>query len=353
MTEFQDPREIDVIAPSFKKRLSGVTATVVRLVPLQARDIRIAAAGPALPDRVPQIRLRDLVLMGRSGPNGPRVWHARRNVEMLGGLVLRGVLGKRLKMVFTSASQREHSWLTKALVRRMDAVIATSARTATYLERPATVILHGIDVESFRPPADRAALRAELGLPDGPLIGCFGRIRAQKGTGDFVAAMIGILAARPGTTALVMGRATEKHAAYERDLRAQVAAAGLEGRMRFLPEVPVWDMARWYQALDLFVAPQRWEGFGLTPLEAMACGVPVVATRVGAFEELVADGETGLLVPPEDPAGLAAAVAALLDDPDRRAACARAARRRVETGFRIEDEAAAINAVYRAVLPGL
>jgi len=150
-----------------------------------------------------------------------------------------------------------------------------------------------------------------------------------------------------------MGRATEKHAAYERDLRAQVTAAGLDGRIRFLPEVPVWEMARWYQALDLFVAPQRWEGFGLTPLEAMACGVPVVATRVGAFEELVADGETGLLVPPGDPAGMAVAIAGLLDDADRLGVYARAARRRVETGFRIEDEAAAINAVYRSVLPGV
>ena len=79
-----------------------------------------------------------------------------------------------------------------------------------------------------------------------------------------------------------------------------MARAGLQDRILFLPEVPVEEMPRWYQALDLLVAPQRWEGFGLTPLEAMACGVPVIATTVGAFDELVVEGETGRLIPPGD-----------------------------------------------------
>ena len=75
----------------------------------------------------------------------------------------------------------------------------------------------------------------------------------------------------------------DKYADFARDLEARVAQAGMTERILFSPEVPVWEMPQWYQALDLFVAPQRWEGFGLTPLEAMACGVPVVATTVGAF----------------------------------------------------------------------
>ena len=344
-------RGIEVIAPNFKRRLSGVTSTVVRLVPIQAQEIAIAAAGPALPDFVPQVRLRDLPAMSRNGPSGgPRVWHARRNVEMIGGLVLRGLFAKNLRLLFTSASQRRHSWLTRALIRRMDAVIATSARTAGYLEREATVILHGIDATSFVPPADRAGLRRDLGLPEGRIVGCFGRIRPSKGTDLFVEAMIRLLPDRPELTAVVMGRTLPRFAAFTAGIEARIAAAGLRGRIRLLPEVPVWDMPRWYQALDLFVAPQRWEGFGLTPLEAMACGVPVVATRVGAFPELVAEGETGLLVPAGDPAALADAAAGLLDDPARRAAMSRAARARVERQFRIETEARAIIAVYRRLL---
>ena len=88
---------------------------------------------------------------------------------------------------------------------------------------------------------------------------------------------------------------------------------GLADRIRFLPEVPVDQVAGWYGALDLYVAPQRWEGFGLTPLEAMACGVPVVATTVGAFEEIVTP-ETGALVPPGDVDAMTRAVAELILD---------------------------------------
>jgi mannosyltransferase len=82
----------------------------------------------------------------------------------------------------------------------------------------------------------------------------------------------------------------------------------------------------------------------------MACGVPVVATRVGAFEELIAEGETGVLVDPEDIDGLTAGIADYLDDAERRRVHGIAARDRVVTGFRLEDEAAALNAIYRRLL---
>lgn len=347
-----DPSKIDVLAPNFKKRLSGVTATVVRLVPLQAREIAIAAVAPALPAHVPQVRMRDLLTMPRRGPSGARVWHARRNSEMLAGIVLKKVLGKDLKLLFTSASQRHHTRYSKWLIGQMDHVISTSRRTAAYLDRPSTVILHGIDLTGFSPADDRAALKARMGLPSGPVIGCFGRIRAQKGTGDFIEAMIATLPDYPGASAIVMGRATEKHRAYERSLREKVMAAGLEDRVLFKPEVPVHEIADWYRALDLFVAPQRWEGFGLTPLEAMACGVPVVATRVGAFEELVVDGRTGALIPPEDVAAMADAVRGYLENPAECLLQGEAARAHAVANFDIAGEAAAITAVYRQLLAG-
>ena len=114
-----DLAAIDVIAPNFKRRLSGVTSTVVRLVPLQAEHIAITACAPVVPDHVPNVPWRKLLTMSRRGPNGPRVWHARRNVEMIAGLALRA-LGKDLRLLFTSASQRHHTGLSKALIRRMD-----------------------------------------------------------------------------------------------------------------------------------------------------------------------------------------------------------------------------------------
>lgn len=338
--------QIDVIAPNLKRRLSGVTATIARLVPVQARHIGIVATGPGLPPEVPHMPLSRVACLPR---DRWRVWHARRNTEMLAGLVLTKLLRRKFRLLFTSASQRRHTGYTKWLIGQMDAVVATSAKGAAYLERPSEVILHGIDTDTFTPADDRRALREKLGLPHVMLVGCYGRIRSSKGTDNFVQAMIDLLPSRPGIAAVVMGRAVEKDRAFMEDLKARVKAAGLEGRILFKPEVTVDRMPDWYAALDLYVAPQRWEGFGLTPLEAMACGVPVVATRVGAFEELVA-ADTGLLIAPDDVPALTDAVAALTDDDATRIAMAHAARARVENGFRIEDEAQALIALYRRML---
>lgn len=342
-----NPADLEVIAPNLKRRLSGVTTTVHTLVPLQAQDITIASIGPDLPADIPQIGYGDLLKLPR---DRPIVWHARRNNEMIAGLALRRRLGRNLKLVFTSASQRDHTRLTRWLIHRMDRVVAVSNRSAAYLDVPHVVIRHGIDASRFGPASDRAGLRKQLGLDAGALlVGCYGRIRAQKGTGDFVDAMIRLMRDRPAVQTIAMGGSVG-HTGYVRELETRIKGAGLADRLRILPEAPVGTMPNWYAALDLYVAPQRWEGFGLTVLEAMASGVPVVATRVGAFEELVADGTTGALVPPNDVPKLAAAIAPYLDDPDLRSKAAQAARPHVERNFRIEGEAQALIALYRDLL---
>ena len=344
------PQEIEVIAPNLKRRLSGVTATIARLVPLQARHMGVVATGPGLPPDTPHIGLWRAARL----PNDRvRVWHARRNTEMLLGLVLRHVLRRRLRLLFTSASQRVHTGYTRWLISRMDGVVATSSKTASYLHVPATVILHGIDTDRFvpLPPAEKMAQRSALGLAGaGPLLGCYGRIRHQKGTDVFVDAMIRLLPDLPEVRAVVMGRATEKHAPFLRELKRRVAEAGLSDRIMFRPEVSVDQMPAWYQSLDLFIAPQRWEGFGLTPIEAMACGVPCLATTVGAFEELVREGETGSLVPPGDLDAMTACARTLLADSERLARMALAARADMVARFRLEREAQELIGVYRALL---
>lgn len=350
MSHSLDPAQIDVIAPNFKRRLSGVTATIARLVPLQARQIAIAATGRGLPDHVPQIRLRDVITMKRNGPHGARIWHARRNVEMLGGLALKHLLGKRLTLIFTSASQRRHTGYTRWLIGQMDHIIATSARSAAYLTRPCDVILHGIDLDGFSTPPDRARLKAELGLGQGPVFGCFGRIRPSKGTDIFVDAMIDLLRDHPEAQAVILGRATDKFQSFDADLRARVAASGLGARFHFMAEVPVDQVARYYQALDVFIAPQRWEGFGLTPLEAMACGVPVIAARTGAFDEMITTGENGYLVEIGDQAAITDHCRALLAAPHNITAMGQKARATVVDRFSITREADDLIALYRRLL---
>ncbi|MCC7321306.1 MAG: glycosyltransferase family 4 protein [Rubellimicrobium sp.] len=347
----RDPATVDVIALNLKRRWSGVSSTVIRLVPLQAQAIAIAACGPRLPAHLPQMGLGQLVTMGRQGPHGARVLHARRNNEMILGLLLRHLLRKKLRLVFTSAREGRRSALTRWLVRRMDGVVATSPRAGAHLGVRVTVIRHGIDTGVFHPPADRARLRQRLGLaPDGVILGCFGRVRPDKGTGHLVDALIGLLPDRPGVEAVILGRITRRHADFAAGLTARIAAAGLDERVHVLPEVPESAMADWYGALDLLVAPSLKEGFGLTPLEAMACGTPVVATTAGAFEEMVVHEGTGLIVPVNDPSALQAAIARALDHPGERRAWGAAGPAHVAAHFRLEDEAAALNAIYRELL---
>lgn len=346
-----DPNTIDVIAPNLKRRYSGVSSTVFRLVPVQSKQIAIATTGPVLPDDIAQFPLRKLLTMSRRGPSGHRIWHARRNIEMLTGLILKYALGKKLKLVFTSAAQRRRGEYSRWLIRQMDAVIAASGKAKSYLGVPADVVLHGIDADAFAPPKDRAALRAELGLdPDALIVGCFGRIRSQKGTDLFVDAMITLLPQHPDAQGIIMGGVTPQQQGFVDDLRARIDRAGLGDRLRILPEDKGFSIAPWFQASDIYVAPQRWEGFGLTPLEAMSCGVPVVATRVGAFEDLVVPGETGFLVQPEDLASLTEVTGQLMADATLRQSMAAASRRKVVDQHQLSHEADAITAIYRKLL---
>ncbi|MEP1201939.1 glycosyltransferase family 4 protein [Tateyamaria sp.] len=346
-----DPNTIDVIAPNLKRRYSGVSSTVFRLVPVQAKKIAIATTGPVLPEDAPQFRPSKLISMSRSGPSGYRVWHSRRNIEMLVGLILKYVLRKRIKLVFTSAAQRRRGEYSRWLIRRMDAVVAASGKAKSYLGVPATVVLHGIDAEAFAPSKDRRKLRAELGLDqDALIVGCFGRIRSQKGTDLFVDAMIELLPRHPEAQGIIMGGVTREQQSFVDDLKAKIETAGLTDRLRILPEDKGFTIAPWFQASDIYVAPQRWEGFGLTPLEAMSCGVPVVATRVGAFEDLVVPEETGFLVPPEDIKQLIEATDKMMGDAALRQSMADASRRKVVEQHQIEHEADALIAIYQRLI---
>ena len=147
-----------------------------------------------------------------------------------------------------------------------------------------------------------------------------------------------------------MGRATEEHQEFLKDLKDKVAKAGLTDRILFRDEVPFDALTDHFRALDLYVAPQRWEGFGLTPLEAMACGAPVVATRVGAFEDLIEPEKTGYLIDVEDIDAMTRYVSDLVSDADKREAFGAASRARALSHFTIEREAAEIVAIYRQLL---
>jgi len=344
-----DMARVEVVAPNMKKRLSGVTSTIIQLVPIQSQSLGIATIGPGLPDSLPKMRWWQLFsLLKRPESGRRRIWHARRNPEMLAGVVLKSVFRAPLSLIFTSAGQRDHKRWTKFLIRRMDAVIATSRKSAAYLKVPHTVVMHGVDTDRFAPPPDKAEALKALGLdPARHYVGCFGRVRHQKGTDLFVEAMIGLLPTRPDWTAVVTGRATAQNAEFEQKLKDRAAAAGLADRILFMGEVD--DITPWFGAMSLYIAPQRWEGFGLTPLEAMASGVPVVATDVGAFSELIVEGVTGNVIAREDLPAMVARAGRFMDDDAARQAAAEAALAHARTNFPLRREAEGIRRVYDQV----
>jgi mannosyltransferase len=338
---------LQLIVPNLHRRYSGVTATNRMVAPKLARLFHAAWLGPDAPDGIARIGAAELLKLRRR--RMPLIWHARRNNEMIVGVLLRS-LGWPLKLVFTSAAQRHHTWITRWLINRMDAIIATNDISASFLKRKATVIPHGVDTDRYAPPADRAAAFAQTGLPGRYAVGCFGRVRAQKGSDVFVEAMCRLLPHYPDFTAVLVGAVTTEHTSFANDLKKRIEAAGLQSRIVITGELPIEEVQRWYQRLMIYAFTSRNEGFGLTLIEAMSAAAALVASRAGAAELVVEDGVTGVLVPPGDVDALAAALEPLMRDPASAAQMGERGRARVLEKFSLDAEAAGIAEVYRTLV---
>ncbi len=261
------------------------------------------------------------------------------------------------------------------LAHRADAVLAIShfvaAAFAGVPEGPTTtapaarrlaggklrVIPNGVDPARWDPAqADGARVRQELGVPpEAPLLALVGQITPWKGQRDALAALPAVLARYPAAVLCLAGSPTftgptvrYDNLAYAAELRRTAAALGLGDRVRFLGQRE--DVPDLLAAADLLVLPSWAEPFGRVLIEAMAMARPVVATRAGGVPEIVEHGASGLLVPPRDPAALAEAILALLDDPARARAMGRYGRAVVAARFTAAQTAAAVDALYAEAL---
>jgi glycosyltransferase involved in cell wall biosynthesis len=208
------------------------------------------------------------------------------------------------------------------------------------------VVYNGFDPRASRQySADRAArLRADCGLDARPIIGLFGRLSAWKGQHVLIEA----LAEMPEAQAVIVGGALFNEEAFEEEIRARAVALGVGDRIRFLGHRS--DVADLMAAVDIVAhsstAP---EPFGRVVVEGMLAGRPVVATRGGGVTEIVKDGETGLLVPPNDPCVLVAALRRCLSDPGLAAACAANGRSDAMRRFSIDATCRAMAGVLDEV----
>lgn len=176
------------------------------------------------------------------------------------------------------------------------------------------VIPCGVDTELFQP-MDPAKAKDLLELPPDPLLLYVGRMQPIKGLDTLLEAMALIPAP---ADLLVVGGEHDEPDGHGAALRARVAALGLDKRVRFLRAQPQRRLRLFYAAADATVMPSYYESFGMVALEAMACGSPVVASRVGGLTTTVQDGVTGRLVPEGDPVALAAAITPLLGSGEGR-----------------------------------
>lgn len=238
-------------------------------------------------------------------------------------------------------------WKDRVLARLATRIVVNSDAVARRFSGCAAAkvrrIYNGIDLDRFTPGPPAVNLRLALGLQPGvPVVGSIGRFVAYKGYHHLLEAA-GLVRERIPEARWVLVGDGELRGALE----GQCRALGLEGIVRFAG----WQerIAEHLALFDLFVLPSLGEHFGRVLLEAMAMAKAVVATNAGGVPEIVRDGETGVLVPPADPAAMAAAVVSLLQDPVAVARMGAAGRQRVAAEFSLSRHVEAVEALYREV----
>jgi glycosyltransferase involved in cell wall biosynthesis len=341
--------------------------TVVSLKPPGDTAARIRALGievvsPGVGDEIGAFAALELLLEARRLPGllGGRRFDIVHSLlfraHLFGRLAARRVGARAVVNSYRSSTEAGSGWLLRAdrwTRGRVTRFHLQSAGLAAALQQRlgvapgrCVVIPNGIDLAQ----ADaalaigRSEARRRLGLFTTDLaVACVGRLHPEKGVVHLVGAFHALLQVHPTARLLLAGDGPARSS-----LETLVEALRLGPFVRFLGTVAEpWPLLA---AADLFVLPSLWEGMPNALLEAMAAGLPSVATAVGAVPEMVADGREALTVPPADPGALARALAELATWPARRREMGALARQRVEAAFRIEAAVAQTQRLYEELL---
>jgi D-inositol-3-phosphate glycosyltransferase len=373
-------RGVLILTPYFYPIIGGVESNAERLARyLVAQGVRVQVLTKRIGQNLPDQADRDGIAIRRIGPGGERSslgkwlmapaivrWLIRHASEYdvvccvdyratgVAALLARRITGRAV--VFQAQTTGVLSGdNVDPLLRKVG--VASSGTTARAIKAPIRTLYRGadafacisrdieretlacgvprervwylpnaIDMTHFRPagPGERDRLRQELGLPVKRVVCLFvGRLSREKGVMELLEAWRQL---QPSDALLIMAGPDMTGHVWDAGApgRAFVAQHGLGDRVRFVG--PLADVAPMIKAADLVVQPSHFEALGLSAIEALACGVPLVASAVGGLLDFVVDGENGRLCPPQDPPALAACLASLLSDPDARARLAARAR---------------------------
>ena len=205
-------------------------------------------------------------------------------------------------------------------------------------------IYTGVDPNRLSPEFDGTPVRKHLGIStEAPVVGCLANVLEIKGHDILLQAFANVVKAHPAAHLLLVGRDTSTYAA---EMRALADRLGVTSRTHFVGFQT--DVRPYIAAMNQVVLPSRSEGLPVALLECMAMAKPVVASAVGGISEIVADGITGKLVPPQDSTALSGAIIELLSHPERLIESGRQGRKRIQSSFTIEAETQALESIYRS-----
>lgn len=285
----------------------------------------------------------------------PHILHLHNPTAFFYG-TLAGRLARVPCIIYTEhgrdfASSKHNQYLHRMLGRLVNRIVVVSESGRAVLQAegvPSKRILtihNGIDAARFQIGEDRWGMRARLGFDrDQPLLGIVARLDAIKNHASLLRAMPRVMRAHPDTTLLIIGDGP-----LRADLERQVSELDLRRSVRFLGTRD--DVPELLAALDVVVLCSLSEGLSLTLLEQSAAGKPMVVTDVGGNQEIIKDGQTGLLVPVNDEEALASAINRLLDDPERAHSIGRAARLQFMREFTLARMVSRYAEVYEDCVP--
>ncbi len=335
----------ELILGNSNKRFSGVTSTMLQVLPLQKELMKLAVLGKHhIDDDTSILSFRQFIkLCKKTLPNGnSRIFHARRNDEMIQALIAKKLFGAKIKIVFTSTAQRHHSRFTRWLMKQMDAIITTCNAANSYLQQPADIIIpHGIDIEIFKPCKKPVSENIQIGM--------FGRIRPSKGIDLLIDAIIPVLKENSNVTLNLIGETTPKFKLYLEQQKAKITAAELDDQVIHHGKVPFSSLPELYRSMDLVCALSRSEGFGLTPLEAMASGTAVLTSEAGAWKDIIDNGVQGYHTPTGNVDAIRETLENMIQNPEKLAIMGVSGRAHVEAKFTNKLEAERLCTFFKSL----
>jgi len=276
------------------------------------------------------------------------------------GTVFEGLIAAKLARVpclvhaehGTIESKKRNRWIQRALWQWTNQVVCVSEThrrqlvdVIGYPREKIKPIFNGVDTTRFSPmPAEKTAIRKKMGLGAETIcIGTLGSFRTVKNQALLLSAADQVLKITPNVHLVFVGEGPLKVG-----LMAEADKLRIRGQVHFLGART--DIPELLNAFDIFVLPSLMEGMPISVLEAMSCGIPVVASAVGGLPEVIEDGKSGLLFPSKDPTALAAVLSGLIADKEKRLALGQEGRRRVLSSFSVEKMVGKYHALYRSLL---